>query len=77
MCLTSANYSHDMQQYRRLLKITPLVHFDVCVMWQFQRLAGATLLVFANKQDLPGALSPEDIKNVSHRWSYRTFALKR
>jgi len=29
-----------------------------------QRLAGATLLVFANKQDLPGALSAEDIKEV-------------
>jgi len=27
-------------------------------------LAGATLLVFANKQDLPGALSAEDIKEV-------------
>ncbi|XP_072277471.1 ADP-ribosylation factor-like protein 2 [Pyxicephalus adspersus] len=26
-----------------------------------ERLAGATLLVFANKQDLPGALSKEDI----------------
>jgi len=32
-----------------------------------QRLAGATLLVFANKQDLPGALSAEDIKEV---WIY-------
>ncbi|KAF0687136.1 Aste57867_21107 [Aphanomyces stellatus] len=26
-----------------------------------EKLAGATLLIFANKQDLPGALSPEDI----------------
>ncbi|XP_064622490.1 ADP-ribosylation factor-like protein 2 [Lineus longissimus] len=40
-----------------------------------ERLAGATLLVFANKQDLPGALSGEDIKdaldlesNVTHHW---------
>jgi len=31
-----------------------------------QRLAGATLLVFANKQDLPGALSAEEIRDVSH-----------
>lgn len=30
-----------------------------------QRLAGATLLVFANKQDLPGSLSSEAIKQVS------------
>lgn len=30
----------------------------------FQRLAGATLLVFANKQDLPGALSKEAIQEV-------------
>jgi signal recognition particle receptor subunit beta len=28
-------------------------------------LAGATLLVFANKQDLPGALTAEEIKDVS------------
>jgi signal recognition particle receptor subunit beta len=28
-------------------------------------LAGATLLVFANKQDLPGALCEEEIKDVS------------
>lgn len=33
---------------------------------KFQRLAGATLLIFANKQDLPGALSPEEIKEVSY-----------
>ena len=31
---------------------------------KFQRLLGATLLVFANKQDLPGALSSEEIKEV-------------
>jgi ADP-ribosylation factor-like protein 2 len=30
-----------------------------------QRLAGATLLVFSNKQDLPGALLAEEIRNVS------------
>jgi signal recognition particle receptor subunit beta len=30
-----------------------------------QRLAGATLLVFSNKQDLPGALLVEEIRDVS------------
>lgn len=30
-----------------------------------ERLAGCTLLVFANKQDLPGALSSKEIKDVS------------
>jgi len=41
-----------------------------------ERLAGATLLVFANKQDVPGALSAEEIKEVldldnikTHHWS--------
>lgn len=29
-----------------------------------QRLAGATLLIFANKQDLPGALSSSAIQEV-------------
>ncbi|XP_013777153.1 ADP-ribosylation factor-like protein 2 [Limulus polyphemus] len=40
-----------------------------------ERLVGATLLVFANKQDLPGALPAEEIKDVleldcisSHHW---------
>jgi len=40
-----------------------------------ERLAGATLLVFANKQDLPGALSSDQIKEAlelesikSHHW---------
>jgi len=40
-----------------------------------ERLAGATLLVFANKQDLPGALSSDEIKKAldldslkSHHW---------
>ena len=41
----------------------------------FQRLLGATLLVFANKQDLPGALKAEEIKEAldldsikTHHW---------
>lgn len=29
-----------------------------------QRLAGASLLVFANKQDIPGAITPAQIKEV-------------
>ena len=29
-----------------------------------QRLAGATLLVFANKQDLSGAMNMEEIREV-------------
>lgn len=40
-----------------------------------ERLAGATLLVFANKQDLPGSLSAEEIRDVleleeikTHHW---------
>lgn len=37
------------------------IHF---YFFPFQRLAGATLLVFANKQDLPGALSKEAIREV-------------
>lgn len=34
-----------------------------------ERLAGATLLVLANKQDLPGALSAQEIKDVSETLS--------
>lgn len=30
-----------------------------------QRLSGASLLVFANKQDIQGALSPDEIAKVS------------
>ncbi|XP_063675177.1 ADP-ribosylation factor-like protein 2 [Bolinopsis microptera] len=40
-----------------------------------ERLSGATLLVFANKQDLPGALDPKEIREVleldnikTHHW---------
>ncbi len=36
--------------------------FLMACMW---RLLGATLLVFANKQDLPGALSADEIKEAS------------
>ncbi|KAH8088454.1 ADP-ribosylation factor family-domain-containing protein [Filobasidium floriforme] len=42
---------------------------------QEERLAGATLLIFANKQDIPGSMSLADIRDAldlpsiqSHRW---------
>uniref|UniRef100_A0A3Q3KDJ0 ADP-ribosylation factor-like protein 2 n=1 Tax=Monopterus albus TaxID=43700 RepID=A0A3Q3KDJ0_MONAL len=38
-----------------------------------ERLAGATLLVFANKQDLPGALSKEAIQEVKNCTSHSCF----
>ena len=37
--------------------------FHVC--FSLQRLAGASLLVFANKQDLPGAMTAQEIRQVS------------
>lgn len=40
---------------------------------QEERLAGATLLVLANKQDVPGALSSKEIKDVSLKlWTAST-----
>ena len=45
-----------------MLSYTIKIHtFEALIL---QRLAGATLLVFANKQDLPGALSAEEIRKV-------------
>lgn len=46
------------------------MRMDACrdelnILLQEERLAGATLLVLANKQDLPGALSAQEIKDVS------------
>ena len=35
------------------------------LLWSLQRLAGATLLVLANKQDIPEALNSEQIRDVS------------
>jgi len=34
-----------------------------------EKLAGATLLILANKQDLPGSLSAAEIKKVEHDYS--------
>uniref|UniRef100_A0A182N9J6 ADP-ribosylation factor-like protein 2 n=1 Tax=Anopheles dirus TaxID=7168 RepID=A0A182N9J6_9DIPT len=39
---------------------------ELTVLLQEERLAGATLLVLANKQDLPGALTANDIKQLLH-----------
>lgn len=49
------------------------MRMDACrdelnILLQEERLAGATLLVLANKQDLPGALSAQEIKDVSQPW---------
>lgn len=48
---------------------------ELATLLQEERLAGASLLILANKQDLPGALSAEEIKEsleldkiVSHHW---------
>lgn len=46
------------------------MRLDACrdelnILLEEERLAGATLLVLANKQDLPGALSAQEIKDVS------------
>lgn len=43
---------------------------ELRVLLQEERLAGATLLVLANKQDLPGALSANDIKDVNYFSKY-------
>jgi ADP-ribosylation factor-like protein 2 len=38
---------------------------ELRILLEEERLAGATLLVLANKQDLPGAISAQEIKDVS------------
>jgi len=49
---------------------------EMSVLLEEERLAGATLLILANKQDLPGALSSQEIKTIldldsikTHHWS--------
>lgn len=46
------------------IHITIQLHVIIHLRSFKQRLAGATLLVFANKQDLPGALSKDAIREV-------------
>lgn len=48
------------------------LRLDTCrqeleILLQEERLAGATLLVLANKQDLPGSLTSNEIKDVSEQ----------
>lgn len=43
------------------------------ILLQEERLAGATLLVLANKQDLPGALSANEIKEVSNGYFHMPY----
>lgn len=38
---------------------------ELNILLEEERLSGATLLVLANKQDLPGAMSAQEIKDVS------------
>ncbi|SAM01652.1 hypothetical protein [Absidia glauca] len=52
---------------------------ELAVLLQEERLAGATLLVFANKQDIPGALSDKEIQQAlsldditSHHWAIQS-----
>ncbi|XP_014672161.1 PREDICTED: ADP-ribosylation factor-like protein 2 [Priapulus caudatus] len=61
----------DSADKRRLLDCKRELHS----LLQEERLSGATLLVFANKQDLPGALSADDIRQIleldeikTHHW---------
>lgn len=49
---------------------------ELASLLQEERLAGATLLVFANKQDLPGAYSDQELRQAlgldnikSHHWA--------
>uniref|UniRef100_A0A182WK70 ADP-ribosylation factor-like protein 2 n=3 Tax=Myzomyia TaxID=59140 RepID=A0A182WK70_9DIPT len=52
---------------------------ELTLLLQEERLAGATLLVLANKQDLPGALTANEIKEIlqldkieTHHWSIQS-----
>ncbi|XP_060527696.1 ADP-ribosylation factor-like protein 2 [Cylas formicarius] len=61
----------DSADKRRLEDCRKELH----VLLQEERLAGATLLVFANKQDLPGACSMDELKEIlelekikTHHW---------
>lgn len=39
---------------------------ELHILLEEERLAGATLLILANKQDLPGALSSQEISEVTY-----------
>lgn len=44
--------------------IHSVLKFTLCSAAAFQRLLGASLLIFANKQDLPGALDEDSLRQV-------------
>ena len=58
----------DSADKRRLLDCKKELH----QLLEEERLAGATLLVFANKQDLPGSLSFEEIRDILDLKSIKT-----
>jgi ADP-ribosylation factor-like protein 2 len=58
----------DSADHRRLDDCKKELH----LLLKEERLAGATLLVFANKQDLPGALSLSDIREALDLQSIKT-----
>ncbi|XP_019879660.1 ADP-ribosylation factor-like protein 2 [Aethina tumida] len=45
---------------------------ELYILLQEERLAGATLLIFANKQDLPGACSMDELKEILELDSIKT-----
>jgi ADP-ribosylation factor-like protein 2 len=50
---------------QEVIFISPLLfHSSICTLCLEQKLAGASLLIFANKQDLGGALSVQEISEV-------------
>lgn len=49
------------------LHVNPPLYRGLYLPGNFQRLAGASLLIFANKQDLPGALDQESLRKVCER----------
>lgn len=46
---------------------------ELHILLEEERLAGATLLILANKQDLPGALSAHEISEVDYYLNYMLF----
>lgn len=57
----------EMEEKRKVASRNASRWYNVLLKYSFvswQRLSGATLLVFANKQDLPGSLTADEIKQV-------------
>jgi ADP-ribosylation factor-like protein 2 len=53
-----------LQEDVRILKLDQVV-VDFVILLGTQRLAGASLLVFANKQDIQGSMTDTEIRDVS------------